>query len=152
GKTGRELWHFDVIPGPGVPGHETWDQNSNVWKMGGGNIWITPAVDPDLGLVYYGTGNADPIHAGETRPGNNLYTCSVVALDIKTGKLRWYYKLTHHDLWEQDLGTPIILYDMEMSGRMRKGLAAFRKDGRLFLLDRETGKPLLPITERPVPQ
>lgn len=152
GKSGRELWHFDVIPGPGEPGHETWAQDSNVWRMGGGNIWITPAVDPDLGLVYYGTGNADPIHAGETRPGNNLYTCSVVALDIKTGKLRWYYQLTHHDLWEQDLGTPIILYNLEMGGRLRKGLAAFRKDGYLFLLDRETGKPLLPITERSVPQ
>lgn len=110
------------------------------------------AVDRELGLVYYGTSNAEPVYSGEVREGNNLFTCSVIALDIKTGKLRWYYQFIHHDVWEEDVATPVVLYDTEVGGRMRKGIAALRPDGYLFLLDRETGKPLIPIHERPVPQ
>lgn len=151
-KTGRELWRFKSIPAPGEPGHETWPAESNSWKMGGGNIWLPPAVDPDLGLVYYGAGNADPIVGGEVRPGNNLYTSCVVALDMKSGKVRWYYQLVHHDLWEGDVATPVVLYDAHVDGRDRKAIAAIRPDGYLFQLDRATGKPLLPVEERHVPQ
>ena len=121
--------------------------------MGGGDIWLPPAVDPDLGLVYYPTGNAAPPKAGaDLRPGNNLYTCSVVALDMKTGKLRWYYQLVHHDIWESDVGNPLILYDAQVDGKPRKALAALRVDGVLFLLDRATGKPIWPVEEKAVRQ
>ena len=151
-KDGHELWRFHMIPGLGEPGHDTWPSNSDSWKMGASNPWHPAAVDPDLGLVFYGTGSADPIQGGELRPGNNLYTNSVVALDTKTGKLRWYRQLTHHDVWDTDIATPVALYDVEMDGRMRKGLAVMRPDGYLFLFDRSTGEPLIPIQERPVVQ
>jgi quinohemoprotein ethanol dehydrogenase len=151
-KTGKFLWSFDVVPGPGEPGHETWPQDSDIWKYGGGAIWTTPSVDTELGLVYLPTGNAVPQYGGELRPGNNLYDNSVVALDLKTGKMRWYFQVVHHDIWEHDLSTPLVLYDTSVGGRSRKALAAMRTDGVLFILDRETGKPLAPVEERPVRQ
>jgi len=151
-KTGKFLWSFDVIPGPGEPGHETWPQDSDIWKYGGGAIWTTPSVDAELGLVYLPTGNAVPQFGGELRPGNNLYNNSVVALDLKTGKMRWYFQTIHHDMWEHDLSTPLVLYDATFGGRTRKAIAAMRTDGILFILDRETGKPLVPVEERPVNQ
>jgi len=151
-KTGRFLWKFEVVPGPGEPGHETWPQDSDVWKYGGGALWTTPSVDAELGLVYLETGNAVPQWGGEHRPGNNLFNNSVVALDLKTGKMRWYYQTVHHDIWEHDLGTPLVLYDAQIGGRTRKVLLAMRTDGIPFFLDRETGQPILPVEERPVPQ
>jgi len=148
---GHELWRFDVIPQPGQPGHDTWPQGNN-WQMGGADVWLPPAVDPALGLVYYGTGSPSPQHLGGVRPGTNLYSGCVVALDMKTGKLRWYYQLTHHDMWEGDVATPVLLYDVQTDRGMQKGVAAIRVDGTVFLLDRETGKPLVPTEERAVPQ
>jgi len=150
-KDGHELWRFHTIPGPGEPGHETWP-NSDTWKMGGGNVWLPAAVDPELGLVFYGTGSADPLNGGEVRVGDNLYTNSVLALDIRTGKLRWYYQVVHHDIWDTDIAIPVVLFDLTVNGQLRKGVAAMRPDGILFLLDRATGKPLIPIKEQPVPQ
>ena len=151
-RTGRQLWKFEVVPAPGEAGGETWPADSDVWKYGGGAVWMTPSIDPALGLVYFGTGNAVPQFGGELRAGINLYTDSVVALDLKSGALRWHYQLIHHDIWEHDLGAPLVLYDTTVNGRARKGLAAARTDGFLFMLDRETGQPLLPIEERPVKQ
>jgi quinohemoprotein ethanol dehydrogenase len=151
-KTGAVKWVFHVVPGPGEAGHETWPQDNEIWKKGGGAVWVTPAVDRTLGLVYLGTGNPIPELGGEERAGDNLYTASVVALDIKTGKLRWHYQLTHHDIFEMDLGTPLVLYDGKAGGKAHKGIGVMRTDGYLFLLDRATGKPLLPVEERPVPQ
>jgi quinohemoprotein ethanol dehydrogenase len=151
-KTGREIWHFFDVPGPGEPGHETWPQNNDVWKRGGGGVWLPGTVDPDLGLVYYATGNAVAQFAGDLRPGDNLFTVSVVALDMKTGKLRWHKQLIHHDIWEADISTPLVLFGTEVNGQHRKGLAAMRADGDLFLMDRETGEYLYPVEERPVPQ
>lgn len=151
-KTGHELWHFFTVPGPDEPGHETWPQNNNVWKIGGGGVWRNGAVDPDLGLVYFVTGNAIPPFGGEIRGGNNLFTVSVLALEMRTGKLRWHYQLVHHDIWEADLAMPPVLYDTKVSGKARKAIAAMRADGYLFLLDRETGKPIFPVQEQPVPQ
>ncbi len=151
-KTGKVAWVFHVVPGPGEKGHETWPKDGDVWKRGGGAVWMTPAVDPALGLVYVGTGNPIPELGGEVRAGNNLYTASVVALDLKTGKLRWHYQTTHHDVFEQDLGTPMVLYDTEVGGKPRKAIGVMRTDGYLFLLDRATGKPVLPVEERPVKQ
>ena len=151
-KTGAHLWNFEVVPGPGEPGHETWPQDSDIWKYGGGAIWTSPSVDADLGLVYLETGNAVPQWGGELRPGNNLYNDSVVALELKTGKVRWYYQLVHHDIWEHDVSTPLVLYDAAIGGRQRKVLMAMRTDGIPFFLDRETGKPVVPVEERPVKQ
>ncbi len=153
-KTGRELWRFFTVPGPGETGHDSWPQNNDTWKWGGGGVWQTGVIDPELGLIYFSGGNPVPQFGGEPRPGNNLFTASVVALDMKTGKLRWYYQVIHHDIWDADgsAPTPLILYDAEVNGRKRKAIATMRADGYLFLLDRETGKPVLPVEERPVPQ
>lgn len=150
--TGKLIWQMFAVPGPGEAGHETWQSSNEAWKFGGGGVWTNPPVDPELGLVYFTAGNAVPAYAGDWRPGANLYTCSVLAIDIKTGKLKWYYQLIHHDVFEADLGVPIVLYNTEVSGKMRKALAVMRADGHLFHLDRETGQPILPVEERPVPQ
>ena len=131
--TGKGLWTFEVIPGPGQPGHETWPQDSDIWKYGGGAIWTTPSVDAALGLVYLETGNAVPQWGGEVRPGDNLYNNSVVALDLKTGKIRWHFQLVHHDIWEHDVGTPLVLYDATIGGRPRQVLLAMRTDGVPFV-------------------
>jgi alcohol dehydrogenase (cytochrome c) len=151
-KDGHELWHFFPVPGPGEIGHDTWDTHNDVWKIGGGGVWQTAAVDPGLGLVYFGTGNPVPPFGGEERAGNNLHTVSVLALDIKTGELRWHYQLVHHDVWEGDIATPLVLFEARVGGHPQKGLAAMRGDGFLFLLNRETGQPIFPTKERPVPQ
>lgn len=151
-ETGNLLWQKFSIPGPGEPGHDTWPAFNNTWKSGGGGVWTNPAVDPALSLVYFTTGNAVPTYAGDWRPGSNLYTCSVLAVDIRTGEIKWYYQLVHHDVFEADIGTPLILYDTQVSGRLRKAVAVLRADGYLFQLDRETGEPILPVEERPVPQ
>jgi len=150
--TGKRLWTFEVVPGPGMAGHETWPQDGDVWKYGGGAIWTTPSVDEALNLVYLQTGNAVPQFGGEVRPGDNLYNNSVVALDLKTGQVRWHFQLVHHDIWEHDVSTPLVLYDTTIGGRRRQVLLAVRTDGVPFVLDRATGTPVLPVDERPVKQ
>jgi PQQ-dependent dehydrogenase (methanol/ethanol family) len=149
--SGRRLWQFFTIPGPGDRGHETWPPDSDVWKTGGGGVWMNPAIDPALGMVYLGVGNPVPQWGGEVRAGDNLFTDSVVALDILTGKLAWHFQGVHHDIWDSDFGTPLVLFDTVLGGRKRRALAAMRTDGYLFRLDRETGKPLQPIIETQVP-
>ena len=150
--TGEKRWTFFVIPRPGEFGHETWPQDSETWRLGGGGVWLVGAVDPDLGMVYFVTGNPVPMYGGEIRGGDNLFTASVLALDMETGERRWHYQVVRHDIWDADIATPLLLYETEIEGRPRKGVAAIRADGYLFLLDRETGEPLTPIEERPVPQ
>ena len=150
-KTGREAWRFFVVPAPGEPGSETWPKN-DAWKHGGGAVWLVGASDAELGLVFYVTGNAVPQYAGEDRPGDNLYTCSVIALDSKTGKLRWHYQVIRHDIWEADIAEAPVLFDAQSNGQSRKAIAAMRTDGYLFMLDRATGKPLGRIEDRRVPQ
>lgn len=155
-KTGKQLWSFSTIPGPGELGHDTWPTKDpkygDVWKQGGGGVWHSGTVDPDLGLVFFVTGNAVPMFGGEARKGDNLFTGSVVALEMKTGKLRWYYQVVHHDLWDADIAIPPVLYTAQIDGKPRKALAAMRSDGYLFLLDRENGKPVHPVREMPVTQ
>jgi quinohemoprotein ethanol dehydrogenase len=146
-KTGKAAWRFFAIPGPGEKGHETWPQNES-WKRGGGAVWLVGTADPELGAVYYVTGNGVPQLGGEGRAGDNLYLCSVVALDAKTGKLRWHYQVIHHDIWEGDISIAPVLYDAQIDGRPRRGIAAMRADGYLFMLDRETGKPLMKVDNR----
>ena len=150
--TGETAWTFFVVPRPGEPGHETWPQDSEVWRLGGGGVWLVGTVDPDLGLVYFSTGNPVPMFGGEIRAGDNLFTASVLALDMETGERRWHYQVVRHDVWDADIATPLLLYEAEVDGAPRKALAAMRADGYLFLFDRETGEPLLEIEEREVPQ
>ena len=150
--TGHLLWTFYVIPTPGGPGSETWPQGTDALERGGGAVWTQGAADPELDMVYYGTGNPVPQQAGEGRSGDNLFANSVVALGARDGALKWHFQMTHHDLWEMDVSTPMVLYDANMRGSSVKGLAAMRTDGYLFLLDRRTGKPLSKVEERQVPQ
>ncbi|HVZ24333.1 MAG TPA: PQQ-binding-like beta-propeller repeat protein [Vicinamibacterales bacterium] len=152
GKTGKKLWEWFTVPGPGVAGHETWPQDNSSWKIGGGALWLVGAADPDLGLAYFGTGNGVPQYAGDLRAGNNLYLCSIVALDIKTGTLKWYYQTIRHDIWEADIAQSPVVFNTTIDGRERKLVAAMRTDGVLFVVDRETGKPILPIDEKKYPQ
>lgn len=151
-RTGKKAWEWFAVPGPGEPGHETWPGDNDSWKVGGGAVWLVGAADPDLGLVYFGTGNGVPQYAGDLRAGDNLYLCSVVALEMKTGRLRWHYQTIRHDVWEADIAESPVLFDAQVGGRARKAIAAMRTDGYLFMLDRETGKPLVPVEERKVPQ
>ena len=150
--TGEISWTFFVVPRPGEFGHDTWPQDSPIWEVGGGGVWLVGTVDQELGLVYFSTGNPVPMFGGEIRAGDNLFTASVLALDMNTGERRWHYQVVRHDIWDADIATPVLLYDVDVDGRPRKALAAMRADGLLFLFDRETGKPLIPIEDRPVPQ
>jgi alcohol dehydrogenase (cytochrome c) len=150
-KTGKQVWTFFSVAGPDQIGGESWPKNDE-WKRGGGGVWNTPVVDTALGLVIFGTGNPVPQWGGELRGGDNLFTDSVVAVDLKTGKYKWHYQTVHHDIWEDDIGTPIVLYDATVDGKPRKAVAAMRTDGFMFLLDRATGKPIHPVEERPQPQ
>lgn len=151
-KTGKLVWTFYTVPGPGELGHDTWPADNDAWKYGGAPIWQTPALDPALGLLYFTTGNAGPDYNGAHRAGDNLFTVSVVALEVKTGRYRWHFQQVRHDIWDYDSPNPVILFDAPYEGRMRKGLAEVSKTGWVYVLDRETGKPLLPIEDRPVPQ
>ena len=151
-KTGKEVWRFYTIPGPGETGHETWPATGDAWKHGGAPVWQTPSVDPKLGLLYFSTGNAGPDNDGSGRAGKNLFSASIVALDLKTGKLRWHYQMVHHDIWDYDAPSPTVLFDAKIDGTMRHGIGEASKTGWLYLLDRTNGKPLLPIPEKPVPQ
>ena len=151
-KTGKLVWTFYTIPGPGQYGHDTWPADNDAWKYGGAPIWQTPAIDPELGMIYFSTGNASPDLNGATRAGDNLFTASIIALDVATGKYRWHFQQVHHDIWDYDSPSPVVLFNAKYNGKMRKGIAEIPKTGWVYILDRVTGKPLLPIEERPVPQ
>jgi quinohemoprotein ethanol dehydrogenase len=151
-RTGDLRWTFYTVPGPGEFGHDTWPQNSEVWKHGGAAIWQTPAVDPDLGLIYFSTANPGPVLNGALRKGDNLFSVSIVALDVKTGKYRWHFQEVHHDMWDYDAPNPVILFDAPYNGKVRKAIAEAGKTGWVYILDRTTGKPLLGMKETPVMQ
>ncbi len=151
-KTGKRVWRFFTVPGPGEFGHDTWPENSEVWKYGGASVWQTPAIDPEAGLVYFSTSNPGPVLNGNLRPGDNLFSASIVALDVHTGEYRWHFQQVHHDIWDYDAPNPIVLFDAAYNGRTRHGLAEAGKTGWVYLLDRITGKPLVGIVEKPVMQ
>lgn len=151
-EDGAELWRFNTIPSPGEFGHDTWPQDSDIWKYGGAPVWHTPAVDPELGMIYFSTGNAGPVLGGAPREGDNLFTASILALDVYSGEYRWHFQEVHHDIWDYDAPNPIILFDAEYDGVMRQGMVQAGKTGFLYILDRATGEPLLGIEERPVMQ
>jgi quinohemoprotein ethanol dehydrogenase len=151
-RDGKLLWTFYTIPGPGEFGNDTWPQDNDAWKYGGGTVWQTPAVDPEQGLIFFSTGNAGPDMNGSVRKGDNLFTSSIVAVEAKTGKYRWHFQQVHHDIWDFDSPSPVVLFDIELNGKMRKAAAEVSKTGWVYILDRTNGKPLIGIEERPVPQ
>ena len=137
-KSGKEVWRFYTVPGPGESGNETWGGDS--WKTGGAPIWLTGTYDPELNLTYWGTGNPAPSFNGAVRPGDNLYSGSVVALDADTGKLRWHYQFTPHDEWDWDAAQVPLLADMDWQGRPRKLMLWANRNGFYYILDRATGQ------------
>ena len=141
-ETGELQWHWNTEPGPGEPGAETWP-NDDARGHGGGMPWMTGTYDPDLHLIYWGTGNPNPVHAGDGRKGDNLWTCSIVALNVDTGKMAWGYQVSPHDTHDWDAVQTPILFDAEFQGRHRKLLAQASRNGFFFVLDRTNGEHLL---------
>ena len=138
-KTGKRVWRFWTIPGPGEPGNDTWHAPDS-WKTGGGSTWVTGSYDPELKLIYWGVGNPGPDWNGDPRPGDNLYTCSLVALDAETGKLRWHFQFTPHDVHDWDATEIPVLLDTVVRGKPRKVVAMANRNAFYYLLDRATGE------------
>jgi alcohol dehydrogenase (cytochrome c) len=136
--SGEEVWRFYTIPGPGEPGHETWEGDD--WEHGGAPIWITGSFDPDLNLVYWGVGNPGPDWNPGQRPGDNLYSDAVVALDADTGELAWYFQFTPNDGYDYDAVQVPILADMEWNGVQRRLMLWANRNGYFYVLDREDGE------------
>lgn len=148
-RTGKMKWIFHTIPQPGEPGFDTWPKEGNE-TIGGCNDWSGLSLDTKRGIVFAATGGpAFDFHGGE-RHGKNLFANSVLALDAATGKLIWHYQITHHDLWDYDLPAPPNLVTIKKDGKNIDAVAQVTKQGYIFLFDRETGKPLFPIEEKPV--
>jgi alcohol dehydrogenase (cytochrome c) len=140
-QSGKRAWRFYTIPGPGEPGHNTW--SGDEWKTGGSGVWTTGAYDPEQNLIFYGTGNPGPDYHSESREGDNLYSCSLVAVDADTGKLRWHYQFTPHDVHDWDSTQVPILADLTIAGQPRKVLMFANRNGFYYTLDRVTGKLIL---------
>ena len=145
-RTGKEMWRFHNIPEPGEPGHDTWGGDS--WKTGGGSVWVTGSYDAGTNLTYWGIGNPGPDWNGDSRPGDNLYTDSVVALDADTGKLKWYYQFSPHDEFDYDAVQVPVLADVQWTGkdgvkRPRKVMMWANRNGLFYVLDRTSGEFLL---------
>jgi alcohol dehydrogenase (cytochrome c) len=137
-NTGKRAWRFYTIPGPGEPGNNTWQGDS--WKIGGTGVWATGAYDPEQNLLFYGTGNPGPDYHSESREGDNLYSCSVVALDADTGKIKWHYQFTPHDVHDWDSTEVPILADITVNGQARKALMFANRNGFYYTLDRTNGR------------
>ena len=140
-KSGKRAWRFYTVPGPGEPGNETWEKDS--WQKGSGSAWLTGSFDPELNLLYWGIGNPGPDWNGDVRKGDNLYTDSVVALDPDTGKLKWYFQFTPHDVWDFDAVQIPVLVDRKFRGKPRKLMLWGNRNGFFYVLDRVTGEYLL---------
>ena len=141
-RTGRRLWRFYTIPGPGEKGSETWP-SSEAASRGGAAAWVTGTYDPELNLVYFGTGNPNPDYYGEERKGDNLYSCSIVALDADTGELKWHFQFTPHDTHDWDSNHVPVLADVPVGGQTRKVVMVANRNGFFYALDRATGKLLV---------
>jgi alcohol dehydrogenase (cytochrome c) len=139
--TGKETWRFHVVPKRGEPGSETW--KGKELDHGGGPTWFTGSYDPELDMVYWPTGNPSQEYNGDARPGDNLYTDCILALDRKTGKLNWYYQFTPHDLWDWDSTETSVLVDAPWQGQTRKLMLHADRNGFYYVLDRSNGKLLL---------
>lgn len=150
-RSGRLLWTFHVIPHPGEFGHDTWEGDSAEYT-GATNMWTSPSADPELGYVYIPLSSPTNDWYGGHRLGNNLFSDSLVCLDVTTGKRVWHFQTVHHDLWDYDLPAAPILGDITVDGRRIKAVVQLTKHGFAFVFDRVTGQPVWPIEERPVPQ
>jgi alcohol dehydrogenase (cytochrome c) len=140
-QTGKRAWRFYTIPAPGEPGNDTWAGDS--WKTGGASVWVTGAFDPELNLLYYGIGNPGPDYHSESRLGDNLYSDSIVALDADTGKLRWHYQFTPHDVHDWDATEVPVLADLTIAGQPRKVVMFANRNGFYYTLDRTNGRIIL---------
>jgi quinoprotein glucose dehydrogenase len=152
GKTGAVKWVFKTIPQG--PQDEAWEITKDTWQGGaraGGGIWTSPAIDAELGLVYVNAGNPSPDYDGSARKGINLFTNAILALHMQTGKLAWYYQTIHHDIWDWDLVTGPILFDVNIGNRTVKGVASGGKNCLMYMWNRETGEPLHPMPEMTMP-
>ncbi|HET9941746.1 MAG TPA: PQQ-dependent dehydrogenase, methanol/ethanol family [Terriglobia bacterium] len=136
--TGKEVWRFNTVPGPGEPGNETWSGDS--WKTGGAPIWVTGSYDPETNLTFWGTGNPGPDWDGRARLGDNLYSCSVIAVDADTGKIKWHYQFSPHNEFDWDATQIPVLTDLEWQGRQRKVMLFANRSGIFYVLDRTTGE------------
>ena len=136
--TGKRLWRFNTVPAPGEPGHETWKGDS--WKTGGAPAWLTGSYDPELNLIYWPTGNPSPSDYGVERQGDNLYSNSMLALDADTGKLKWHFQFTPHDLHDYDATQIPVLLDSDWRGQPRKLLIQANRNGFVYVLDRTNGQ------------
>jgi len=147
-ETGRQQWKFNTIPGPGEFGHDTW--KNDAWRTGGGPTWVTGSYDPSLDLLYWGVGNPAPDMLGDVRPGDNLFTCSMIALHASSGKLAWYFQFTPHDEHDWDAAQTPILADILIKGALRRVLCVANRNGFYYVLDRTTGEFLagVPFVEQ----
>jgi quinoprotein glucose dehydrogenase len=150
-RTGKKLWTFHTIPRDGEPGAETWLGDSRQYT-GNAGIWGPFSADPALGYVYLSVESATNDVYGGHRPGNNLYSDSIVCLDIKTGKMIWYQQLVHHDIWDFDMPPAPILIDITVDGKPVKAIVQLTKQAFAYVFDRTNGKPVWPWDEKPVPQ
>jgi quinoprotein glucose dehydrogenase len=148
-RSGAERWTFHTLPQPGEAGAETWENGTRL--SGAVNVWSTITADLERGLVFLPVSTPSPDFYGGDRLGDNLYSDSVVALDARTGARRWHFQTVHHDLWDYDLAAPPVLVTLEREGKRIDALAQATKHGFVFVLDRDTGAPIFPVTERPVP-
>jgi len=142
-ETGAIQWRWYTEPDPGQPGSETWPKDTDALLHGGGMTWMTGTYDPELNLLYWGTGNPNPVLVGEGREGDNLYTCSILALNPDTGKLAWYFQPSPHDVHDWDAVETPVLFDAEFKGKQRKLLAQASRNSFFFVLDRTNGQHLL---------
>lgn len=149
-RTGRQIWRFDTIPRPGQFGNDTW-LNGSWAENGNAGMWTQISADPELGLAYLPIETPTSDYYGGSRPGNNLYAESLVAVDLKTGQRKWHFQFTHHPVWNFDMSSTPILADINVAGRARKVVAVPSKQGWLYVFDRATGEPIWPIEERAVP-
>src|SRR5437879_6567127 len=150
-RTGKQLWRFNTMPGPGEFGNDTWENGS--WATNGNTgVWTQFTVDEDLGLVYLPVETPTSDWYGGHRPGNNLFAESLVCVDLKTGQRKWHYQVVHHPIWNYDLSSAPILADINVDGKPIKAVALPGKQAFLYVFDRLTGQPVWPIEERPVPQ
>ena len=137
---GSLAWRTFTIPAPGEPGSESWKDNHNAWRIGGGGVWQTASFDPATNLLFYGTGDAFPSFDPQFRPGDNLYTASTIALDADTGKIVWYFQETPNEHWDFDTPSPKMLYEVSINGEPRKVVANFSRNGYYYTLDRNNGQ------------
>jgi quinoprotein glucose dehydrogenase len=149
-RTGAHKWKFNVLPGPGEFGHETWENDAWEWT-GDISSWAPLSADPELNMVYVPTNGATADFFGGFRPGDNLFSTSLIALDVATGERVWHHQLVHHDIWNYDTSTAPVLMDITVDGVEIPAVVQVGKQAFLYAFNRATGEPIWPIEERPVP-